>query len=88
MTSFLIKEYPGTGFNDRRIEDVKSFPKNKSSIKDKLLRLSKLKISSPVEIYYDKDVVYISLVDLKNRKYHEFTLFPSYVYVYFINIKS
>lgn len=85
LTSFLHKEFPGTGFSNKRMEDIKSFPKNKSLVKDKLLKLSKLKIASPVEIHQDEDETHICFVDLKNRKYYEFMLFPSYVYVYLIS---
>lgn len=84
IVSFLLSEFPGEGFdNDTTLNLINEIPNNKKIIKEKLLKLSKLKIRRPVEIdcYSDSQYVYVTFLDFKKRTCISLDFYESYVYV-------
>lgn len=84
IVSFLLSEFPGEGFdNDTTLNLINEIPNNKKIIKEKLLKLSKLKIKKPINIDYNinSDYVIITFVDFKKRKCISLDCHESYVYI-------
>lgn len=51
MVNYLIENFKGEGFDENIIKRINTIPKNKFKIKEKLLKISRLKIKNPYGFY-------------------------------------
>lgn len=51
MANYLIENFKGEGFDENIIKRINTIPKNRFKIKEKLLKISRLKIKNPYNFY-------------------------------------